>query len=68
MDKLIKHFKTQTAVANALNSYLGTDRFKQSHIYYYKTKGCPPKIAITIEKMTGGLFNRRLLCPHFFDQ
>jgi len=68
MEKLLAHFKTQTALADALNSFLQTERFKTAHVYYWKKNGLPPKLAITIEKMTDGLFNRRLLCPHFFDQ
>tara|TARA_R100001530_G_scaffold105452_1_gene73608 strand:+ start:584 stop:790 length:207 start_codon:yes stop_codon:yes gene_type:complete len=68
MDKLLEHFKTQTALANALNDYCDTKKFKTGHVYYWKSHGIPPKTAIIIEKMTDGLFNRRLLCPQFFDQ
>lgn len=61
MEELIKHFKTQTALAKMLN-------VKTGHIYYWKKHGIPPKRAIEIEKKTNGLFNRRILCPKFFDQ
>lgn len=68
MEKLLKHFKTQTNLANALNAFLGTKKIKTAHIYYWRKNGLPAKRAIQIEKMTDGLFNRRLLCPHFFNQ
>ena len=53
MDKLLEHFGTQTALANFLN-------IKTGHVYYWIQNG--------IEKKTDGLFNRRLLCPEFFNQ
>ena len=68
MDKLLKHFKTQTALAEALNTFLGVKTIKTGHIYYWKKKGIPANRAIQIEAMTGGLFNRRLLCPEFFNK
>ncbi len=68
MEKLLKHFKTQTALAAALNVFLGTTKIKQSHVYYWRKNGLPPSRAIQIEEMTDGLFNRRLLCPEFFNQ
>jgi len=61
MDKLIEHFGTQQALADFLN-------VKTGHIYYWLKKGIPPKRAIEIEEKTDGLFNRRLLCPEFFNQ
>jgi hypothetical protein len=68
MEKLIKHYKTQTNLAKAMNDYLGSSNIKTGHIYYWKKKGLTPKMAVIIEEMTGGLFNRRLLCPQFFNQ
>ena len=68
MDKLLKHYKTQTALAEALNAFLGTKTIKTGHIYYWKKRGLTPKMALIIEDMTDGLFNRRLLCPEFFNQ
>jgi len=68
MEKLLKHYKTQTALAEALNTFLGTNTIKTGHIYYWKSKGLTPKWALIIEEMTDGLFNRRLLCPKFFNQ
>ena len=60
MEKLIKYFGSQKALAAALG-------VKHGHIYYWIKKGIPPKRAIQIEKTTDGLFNRRFLCPEFFD-
>ena len=68
MDKLLKHYKTQTALAEALNAFLGTKTIKTGHIYYWRKKGLTPKMALIIEEMTGGLFNRRLLCPKVYNQ
>jgi len=68
MEKLLKHFKTQTALAAALNAFLGTSSIKTGHIYYWLKNGLPANRAIQIESMTDGLFNRRLLCPKFFNQ
>jgi hypothetical protein len=61
MDKLLEHFGTQTALANFLN-------IKTGHVYYWRKNGIPPRRAIEIEEKTNGLFNRRLLCPEFFNQ
>jgi hypothetical protein len=68
MEHLLKHYKTQTALAEALNAFLGTKTIKTGHIYYWLKKGLPANRALQIEAMTGGLFNRRLLCPKFFNQ
>ena len=68
MEQLIKYYKSQTNLANALNDYLGTSKIKTGHIYYWLKNGLPAKRALQIEEMTDGLFNRRLLCPEFFNQ
>ena len=43
MEKLLKHYKTQTALAEALNAFLGINTIKTGHIYYWKSKGLTPK-------------------------
>jgi|TARA_R110000803_G_scaffold49858_1_gene103681 hypothetical protein len=68
MDKLLKFYKTQTALAAALNAFLGTNTIKTGHIYYWLRNGLPASRALQIEAMTDGLFDRRLLCPKFFNQ
>ena len=66
MDKLIEYFGSQKALIEALSKH--TDQnIKHGHLYYWKTKGLPPKRAVQIEKLTNGLFTRRSLCPEFFD-
>jgi|TARA_R100000541_G_scaffold53411_1_gene61464 hypothetical protein len=61
MDKLIAHFGNQKKLADFLD-------VKHGHIYYWLKNGIPPRVAIKIEEKTDGLFNRRLLCPEFFNQ
>jgi DNA-binding transcriptional regulator YdaS (Cro superfamily) len=60
MDELIKYFGNQKNLAK----FLGV---KHGHIYYWIKNGIPIKRAIEIEKLTEGRFNRRYLCPHYFD-
>ena len=68
MEQLITFYKTQTALAAALNAFLGTTNIKTGHVYYWLRKGLPASRALEIEAMTDGLFDRRLLCPKFFNQ
>jgi len=68
MEQLIKYYKSQTNLAKALNDHLGTSKIKTGHIYYWLKNGLPARRALQIEEMTDGLFNRRLLCPEFFNQ
>jgi len=66
MKKVIEHFGSQVKLAAAINEAFG-ENIKTGHIYWWINKGVPINRAIQIEKVSGGLFNRRYLRPDIFD-
>jgi len=66
MEKVIKHFGSQVKLAAAINKAFDCN-IKTGHIYFWIKNGVPINRAIQIEKVSGGLFNRRYLRPDIFD-